>query len=151
MTECGDTAGALQLVQGTSERSGENGKYLLAVGRQYALLNEIEDAKKYVKRAINANSSIKAELLYDPAFDPVRDSFWEEESLITQFSFGNIIKFTSITYHPLKIIKNNRHQFLIIILIKPYCPPIIYFKKSASPPKVFQTLHLVCPTEIFIN
>jgi hypothetical protein len=34
MTECGDTAGALQLLKDASERFGEDGKYLLAVGRQ---------------------------------------------------------------------------------------------------------------------
>ena len=38
MTECGDTAGALQLLKEASERLGEGMKYLLAVGRQYALL-----------------------------------------------------------------------------------------------------------------
>jgi len=75
MTECGDTAGALQLLKDASERFGEDGKYLLAVGRQYALLCEIEEAKKYVKRAIKADSSLKAEFLDDPAFDPVWESF----------------------------------------------------------------------------
>ena len=73
MTECGDSAGALQL--DASERFGEEGKYLLAVGRQYSLLCEIEEAKKYVKRAIKADSSFKAEFLDDPAFDPVWESF----------------------------------------------------------------------------
>ena len=48
MTECGDTAGVLQLLKDASERFGEDGKYLLAIGRQYALLCEIEEAKKYV-------------------------------------------------------------------------------------------------------
>ena len=58
------------------ERFGEDGKYLLAVGRQYALLCEIEEAKRYVKLAIKADSSLKAEFLDDPAFDPVWESFW---------------------------------------------------------------------------
>tara|TARA_B100002019_G_scaffold274328_1_gene271165 strand:- start:1897 stop:2313 length:417 start_codon:yes stop_codon:yes gene_type:complete len=75
MTECGDTAGALQLLKDASERFGEDGKYLLAVGRQYSLLCEIEEAKKYVKRAIKADSSLKAEFLEDSAFDSVWDSF----------------------------------------------------------------------------
>ena len=75
MTECGDTAGALQLLKDASERFGEDGKYLLAVGRQYALLCEIEEAKKYVKRAIKMDSSLKAEFLDDPAFDAVWESF----------------------------------------------------------------------------
>ena len=63
MTQCGDTAGALQLLEDASERFEKDGKYLLAVGRQYSLLCEIEEAKKYVKRAIKADSSLKAEFL----------------------------------------------------------------------------------------
>ena len=75
MTECDDAVGALQLLRNASERFGEEGKYLLAVGRQYSLLCEIEEAKKYVKRAIKADSSLKAEFLDDPAFDAVWESF----------------------------------------------------------------------------
>ena len=60
MTECGETAGALQLLKDASERFGEDGKYLLMIGRQYALLREIEEAKKYVERAIKADSCLKA-------------------------------------------------------------------------------------------
>jgi hypothetical protein len=65
----------LQLLKDASERFGEEGKYLLAVGRQYALLCEIEEAKNYVKRAIKADSSLKAEFLDDLAFDAVWESF----------------------------------------------------------------------------
>jgi len=75
MTECGDTAGVLQLLKDASEGFGEDGKYLLVIGRKYALLCEIEEAKKYVKRAIKADSSLKADFLDDPAFDPVWESF----------------------------------------------------------------------------
>ena len=75
MTECGDTAGALQLLKDASERFGEDGKYLLAVGRQYALLCEIEEAKKFVKQAIKTDGSLKADFLDDPAFDAVWESF----------------------------------------------------------------------------
>ena len=71
----GDPTAAMQLLKEASERFGEDGKYLLAVGRQYALLCEIEEAKKYVKRAIKADSSLKAEFLDDPAFDAVWESF----------------------------------------------------------------------------
>ena len=60
MTECGDPSGALQLLKDASERFGEDGKYLMTVGRQYSLLCEGEEAKKYVKRAIKADSSHKA-------------------------------------------------------------------------------------------
>ena len=38
-------------------------------------LEEIEEAKKYVKRAIKADSSHEAKFLDDPAFDPVWESF----------------------------------------------------------------------------
>ena len=42
----GDPTAAMQLLKDTSERFGEDGKYLLAVGLQYSLLCEIEEAKK---------------------------------------------------------------------------------------------------------
>jgi len=66
---------ALPFLEDASERFGDDGKYLLAVGCQYALSCEIEEAKKYVKRAIKADSSLKAEFLDDPAFDAVWESF----------------------------------------------------------------------------
>ena len=66
---------ALQLLKDASERFGEEGKYLLAVGRQYSLLCEIEEAKKYVKRAFKIDKSLRTEFLDDPAFDAVWDSF----------------------------------------------------------------------------
>ena len=75
MTECGNAAGAFQLLKDASERFGEDGKYLMTVGRQYSLLCEGEESKKYVKLAIKADSSLKAEFLDDPAFDPVWESF----------------------------------------------------------------------------
>ena len=75
MTECGDTTGALQLLHDSSKRFREDAKYIFALGRQYALLCEIEESKKYVKRAIKRDSSLKAEFLDDPAFDAVWESF----------------------------------------------------------------------------
>jgi tetratricopeptide (TPR) repeat protein len=75
MTEYGDPTGALQLLKDAFERFGEDGKYLLAVGRQYALLCEIKEAKRFVKRAIKADSALKAKFLGDPAFDAVWESF----------------------------------------------------------------------------
>ena len=48
MTECGDPTGALQLLHDSSKRFGNDAKYIFALGRQYALLCEIEEAKKYV-------------------------------------------------------------------------------------------------------
>ena len=75
MTECGDPTGALQLLHDSSKTLGEDAKYIFALGRQYALLSDIEESKKYVKRAIKMDSSLKAEFLDDPAFDAVWDSF----------------------------------------------------------------------------
>ena len=60
-TECGDPTGALQLLHDSSKRFGEDAKYIFALGRQYALLSDIEESKKYVKRAIKMDSSFKAE------------------------------------------------------------------------------------------
>ena len=75
ITECGDPTGALQLLHDSSNRFGEDAKYIFALGRQYALLCDIEESKKYVKRAIKMDSSFKAEFLDDPAFDAVWESF----------------------------------------------------------------------------
>ena len=75
MSQFGFTADALHFLKDASKRFGEDGKYLLSVGRQYSFLCEIEEAKKFVKRAIEADSSLKAEFLDDPAFDPVWESF----------------------------------------------------------------------------
>ena len=75
MTECGDPTGALQLLHDSSNRFGEDAQYIFALGRQYALLCDIEESKKYVKRAIKMDSSLKAEFLDDPAFDAVWESF----------------------------------------------------------------------------
>ena len=60
---------ALQLLKDSSQPFGEERKYLLAAGLQYCLLCEIEEAKKYVKRAIKADSSLKAEFLDDQVWD----------------------------------------------------------------------------------
>ena len=75
MTECGNPTGALQLLRDSSKRFGEDAQYIFALGRQYALLCDIEESKKYVKRAIKLDSSLKAEFLDDPAFDGVWESF----------------------------------------------------------------------------
>ena len=50
MTECGDPTGALQLLHDSSNRFGEDAQYIFALGRQYALLGNIEESKKFVKR-----------------------------------------------------------------------------------------------------
>ena len=50
MTECGDPTGALQVLHDSSNRFGEDAQYIFALGRQYALLGNIEESKKFVKR-----------------------------------------------------------------------------------------------------
>ena len=40
-----------------------------------SLLCEIEEAKKYVKRAFKIDKSLRTEFLDDPAFDAVWESF----------------------------------------------------------------------------
>ena len=75
ITEWGDPTGALQLLHDSYKAFGEDAQYIFALGRQYALLCEIEESKKYVKRAIKMDSLLKAEFLDDPAFDPVWESF----------------------------------------------------------------------------
>ena len=52
MSQFGFTADALHFLKDASERFGEDGKYLLTVGRQYSLLCEGEEAKKNVKRTV---------------------------------------------------------------------------------------------------
>ena len=71
MTECGCPTDALQLLHDSSNWFGEDAKYIFALGPQYPLLCNIEESKKYVKRAIKMDSSLKADFLDDPEFDTV--------------------------------------------------------------------------------
>ena len=57
------------------ERFQESARYVYAIGRYYALANEIQRAREYVGRAIKMNGSLRAEFIEDPAFDAVWDSF----------------------------------------------------------------------------
>ena len=75
MIECRDPTGALQLLHDLSNRLGEDVQYIFALGCQYALLCEVEEPKKFVKRAIIMDSSLKVEFLDNPGFDPVWESF----------------------------------------------------------------------------
>ena len=50
-------------------------RYIFAIGRYYALANEIQRAREYTKRAIKMDGSLQAEFLEDSAFDSVWDSF----------------------------------------------------------------------------
>jgi len=57
------------------ERFGKSARYVYAIGRYYALANEIQRAREYTKRAIKMDGSLRAEFLEDSAFDSVWDSF----------------------------------------------------------------------------
>ena len=57
------------------ERFKKSARYVYAIGRYYALSNEIQRAREYVRRAIKMNGSLRAEFLEDSAFDEVWDSF----------------------------------------------------------------------------
>ena len=56
------------------ERFKESARYIFAIGRYYALANEIQRAREYVRRAIKMDGSLRTEFLEDSAFDAVWDS-----------------------------------------------------------------------------
>jgi predicted Zn-dependent protease len=57
------------------EHFKESARYNFAIGRYFALANEIQRAREYTKRAIKMDGSLRAEFLEDSAFDSVWDSF----------------------------------------------------------------------------
>ena len=57
------------------ERFKESARYVYAIGRYYALANEVERAREYVRRAIKMDGSLRSEFIEDSAFDAVWDSF----------------------------------------------------------------------------
>jgi tetratricopeptide (TPR) repeat protein len=57
------------------ERFKESARYVYAIGRYYALANEIQRAREYIRRAIKMDGSLRAEFLEDSAFDSVWNSF----------------------------------------------------------------------------
>ena len=57
------------------ERFSKSARYVYAIGRYYALANEIQRAKEYTRRAIKMDGSLRAEFIEDSAFDSVWDSF----------------------------------------------------------------------------
>ena len=57
------------------ERFGKSARYVYAIGRYYALANEIQRAREYTRRAIKMDGSLRAEFIEDSAFDSVWDSF----------------------------------------------------------------------------
>ena len=57
------------------ERFSKSARYVYTIGRYYALANEIQRAREYIRRAIKIDGSLRAEFLEDSAFDAVWDSF----------------------------------------------------------------------------
>ena len=57
------------------ERFSKSARYVYAIGRYYALANEIQRAKEYTRRAIKMDGSLRAEFIEDSAFNAVWDSF----------------------------------------------------------------------------
>ena len=57
------------------KRFKESARYIYVIGRYYALANEIQRAREYVRRAIKMDGSLRAEFLEDSPFDAVWDSF----------------------------------------------------------------------------
>ena len=57
------------------ERFGKSARYVYAIGRYYALANEVQRAREYVRRAIKMDGSLRTEFIEDSAFDSVWDSF----------------------------------------------------------------------------
>ena len=57
------------------ERFNKSARYVYAIGRYYALAQEIQRAREYTRRAIKMDGSLRAEFLEDSAFDSVWDSF----------------------------------------------------------------------------
>ena len=57
------------------ERFKESARYVYAIGRYYALADEVQRAREYTKRAIKMDGSLRAEFIEDSAFNVVGDSF----------------------------------------------------------------------------
>ena len=61
------------------ERFKECARYIFAIGRYYALPNEIQRAREYIKRAIGVDVSINDDLISDPDLHVIwRDSQGDE-------------------------------------------------------------------------
>ena len=73
--QLGDTDKAIGCLQETEGRFGEDAEYLFRLGKYHAILGNVEEAKKLVRRVFKLNGSFKADFLDDPAFDSVWESF----------------------------------------------------------------------------
>ena len=79
LAEClSELSGAEKAVEALlldEERFSKSARYVYAIGRYYALANEIQRAREYVRRAIKMDGSLRSEFIEDSAFDGVWDSF----------------------------------------------------------------------------
>ena len=57
------------------ERFKESARYVYAIGRYYALANEIQRARGYIRRAIKMDGSLRSEFIEDSGFDAVWNIF----------------------------------------------------------------------------
>ena len=71
----GDTEKAIECLKDAEDRFSEDAEYLFRLGKYHAILGNVEEAKNLVRRMFKTNGSLKADFLYDPAFDSVWESF----------------------------------------------------------------------------
>jgi predicted ATPase len=57
------------------ERFKECARYIFAVGRYYALANEMQRAREYIKRAIGVDVSMSENLINDPSLGVIWRDF----------------------------------------------------------------------------
>ena len=72
ITRCGEGGGSLLLDE---ERFGKSARYVYAIGRHYALSNEIQRAREYTKRAIGLDASMSDNLINDPSLGVIWGDF----------------------------------------------------------------------------
>ena len=73
--QMGDTERAITCLKDAEDRFCEEAEYLFRLGKYHAILGNVEEAKKLVKRVFKLDGSFKANFLDDPAFDSVWESF----------------------------------------------------------------------------
>ena len=73
--QMGDTEKAITCMKDAENRFCEEAEYLFRLGKYDAILGNVEEAKKLVRRVFKLNGSFKADFLDDPAFDSVWESF----------------------------------------------------------------------------
>ena len=75
LSELSGAEKAVEILLLDEKRFDESARYVYAIGRYYALANEVQRAREYVRRAVKMDGSLRAEFIQDSAFDAVWDSF----------------------------------------------------------------------------